>query len=322
MRVFKSIVQVFATGYIFVFFSEHLFWARVRPGDSVSEWIGTWVAYSLMAFVFLLLVSHFRVKNIWALFLAGAAFGWIGEGIVVQTAYEMLPLSISFTGLAWHALLTVWIGWYAVRESLLSPNPWSTLKLALIIGLFYGLWAISWWVEPDGGIAAIPQFAAYSVTTTGLAIPAYWLANWSSSEPFTPSRWAIALIALIVIVYFCFVTLPAAPVALIVLPILLILVYWGLRQNRLVEEDGSLLNALHGRASLGKHLGLLALPVTAVMVYSLATALGLRCYTNWILYLITTPLGFALFGISVYRSWRKKLSVAQEAPIKATIPSQ
>ena len=109
MRAIKNIFLVLSTGYIFVYFSEHLFWARIRPEDSLKNWTSAWMAYSLMAFVFLAIVSHFNIKNIWALFLAGAVFGWLAEGVVVQTTYEMLPLSISFTGLAWHALLTVWI---------------------------------------------------------------------------------------------------------------------------------------------------------------------------------------------------------------------
>lgn len=59
-----------------------------------------------MAFAFLVLVSHFCVKNIWALLRVEATIGWIGEGIVLQTANDMLPLSISFSELAWHALIT------------------------------------------------------------------------------------------------------------------------------------------------------------------------------------------------------------------------
>ena len=306
MRIFKRIVQVVATGYIFVYFSEHLFWSQARPDDSLSGWLGAWIAYSLMAFIFLVLLSHFRIKNIWALFLAGAAFGWIDEGLVVQTAYEMLPLSISFTGLAWHALLTVWVGWYAVRKSLVSPDPLATLKLTATIGCFYGLWAISWWIEPDGGISTIPEFAAFSFGATGLVILAYGLAHWSSSEAFNPSRWAILLISGIFVLYFCFVTVPAAPVALMILPVLSALVYGGLRQNRLSEDEGSLLTALNNRAAPLKYISILALPVLGTVVYSLARGFNLQWHTNWILYIVTTPLGFILFGTSLYKLLRKK----------------
>jgi hypothetical protein len=308
MSGLKNTVQVLSTGYIFVYFSEHLFWARVRADDSLSGWFGAWVAYSLMAFVFLVLISHFRVKSIWALFLTGAAFGWIGEGVVVQTTYEMLPLSISFTALAWHALITVWIGWYALRNSLRAPDPWSTLKLSAGIGFFYGLWAINWWVEPppDGGISSLGGFATFSFVTTGLVILAYALADWSSSEGFVPNRWVVIAISAIIVLYFSLVTLPAAPQAVIVLPILLGLVYWGLQINRRVESEGSLLNSLGGRAPWWKYISLSALPVVAVVVYMLSMLLNLKWATNWVLYLITTPLGFLLFGSSLYFLWRKK----------------
>jgi hypothetical protein len=53
MKTCKNFLFVLSTGYIFVYFSEHLFWSRVRPNDSFKDWFGAWVAYSLMAFVFL-----------------------------------------------------------------------------------------------------------------------------------------------------------------------------------------------------------------------------------------------------------------------------
>jgi hypothetical protein len=305
-KTVKNILQVLSTGYIFVYFSEHLFWSRIRPDDSFTGWLGAWMVYSLMAFIFLVLVSHFRVKNIWALFLTGAAFGWIGEGIVVQTAYDMLPLSISFTGLAWHALLTVWVGWYLIRKSLLFSDIWSILRLAAAIGFCYGLWAISWWLEPDGGVSSIPEFAAFSFSTTTLVIFAYWLANWSSCETFVFNRWAIIFVSAGFALYFCLITVPAAPLAFVVLPILLGLVYLGLRQNRLDEDEGSLLDVLRGPASIWKYTSLLAIPVSSVLVYAIGMSLHLQWQTNWVLYMITTPLGFILFGTSLYKLLRRK----------------
>ena len=311
MNIFKSALQVLSTGYIFVYFSEHLFWARVRPDDSFGGWFGAWIAYSLMAFIFLHLVTYFHVRNIWALFLAGAAFGWIGEGIVVQTAYEMLPLSISFTGLAWHALITVWVGWYAVRKSLIEPDRLSTLKLASILGFFYGLWAISWWVEPDGGISSIWEFATFSLGTTGIVIIAYWLSNWSSTESLVFPRPISFLIYALVVIYFCFVTVPAAPVALLILPVLFGAVYWGLYKNRIREREGSVLNTLSGPVPGWKYFTLLALPVTGILLYAVAVALDLQWYTNWILYLITTPLGFILLGLSLYKLAHSKSTTSE-----------
>lgn len=305
MRTLKSVALVLSTGYILVYFSEHLFWARVRPDDSFGNWLSVWIAYSLMAFVFLALVSYFRINNIWALFLAGAVFGWMSEGIVVQTTYEMLPLSISFTGLAWHALITVWIGWYAIRKALVSANAWSILALAMAIGLFYGLWAVSWWSEPDGGVSSIPEFAAYSFVTTTLVILAYWLANWSSSEASFLNRWIAISVAIVFVLYFVFVTVASAPLAIIVLPILLGLAYSGLRRNRATYQGSSYLATLQGPVPIWKFSCLFVLPLTSVLVYSLAMSLDLHWHTNQILYLIATPLGFILFGTSLLKLWRR-----------------
>lgn len=307
MKTFKNISLVLATGYIFVYFSEHLFWARTRPEDSLGNWLAAWIAYSLIAFIFLTLVTYFRVKNRWALFLSGAVFGWLAEGVVVQTAYDMLPLSISFTGLAWHALITIWIGWYAVQKSLHAPASFLTLKRAAAIGLCSGLWAITWWLEPAGGVASLSEYTAFSLVTTFLVIVAYGLANWSASEPFTPNRWVTVIIVAVFILYFLFVAVPAAPIALIVLPVLLALAYFGLRHNRQQEADGALLEHFGGRVSMWRLLSLLALPVASISVYAFALFLNLHWHTNWILYLITTPLGFILFGMSLFKTLRKKI---------------
>jgi len=308
MRTFKNLLLVLSTGYIFVYFSEHLFWARLRPGDSLIGWLGAWLAYSLLAYLFLALVTFFRVKNRWALFLAGAAFGWLAEGVIVQTAYESLPLSISFTGLAWHALITVWLGWSALRQTIRAASGWAALKLASLWGLFFGLWAISWWLEPDGGVSPLPEFAAFALTTTLLVMFACWLADWSVMEPFSLNRWTLLVVSGLFVLYFCFVTVPAAPLAALILPILLGLVYWGLRQNRRAETEAPLLTELGGPAPLWQYLSLLALPAASVLVYALALTLDLRWQTNWILYLITTPLGFILFGLSLYRVWKRPLA--------------
>jgi len=311
MRIIKNILLVLSTGYIFVYFSEHLFWARIRPDDTLGGWVGAWLAYSLLAFAFLSTVTYFRVKNIWSLFLAGAGFGWLAEGVVVQTTYEMLPLSISWTGLAWHALISVWVGWYALQKAMLSSGRFATLKLAAGIGVCAGLWAIAWWLEADGGVSSLGEYAAFSLVTTGLVIAAYALAAWSASEPFAPSRPVLLVIGGMFAVFFVFVAVPAAPLAAGILPILLGLVVLGLRRNRENESGGSLLEAFAGRISVWKLVSLLALPTASIGVYALALELGLRWNANWIVYLITTPAGFILLGVSLYRMWRRAAAVEE-----------
>lgn len=305
MRIARPLAGILATGFILVFYSEFVFWARVRPGDSLVGWAGSWLAYSVMAFVFLSLLARFRVATVWALFLAGAAFGWLLEGLVVQTTYENLPLSISFTALSWHALITIWVGWYAVRRALLA-GPRSILLWAAAIGLFYGFWAISWWVEPDGGVAHPLDFARFALLTSLLLIVAYWVYDRTVPSFFVPNRIAEIAVALLLAVYFVLVAVRAAPVAAILLPALLGALFLALRHNRRLAGQGSLLDSPARTAKPWHYLCLLALPLTATAFYSAAFFLDLRWSTNWFVYLITTPLGFVLLFVSFIKIWRAK----------------
>lgn len=301
MKTIKNILLVLGTGYVFVYFSEHLFWARVRPDDSLKGWVGAWVAYSLVAYVFLLLITQFNVKSIWPLFLAGAAVGWLTEGLIVQTTYESLPFSISFTGLAWHALITVWIGWYAVQRSFHPAASFSTWKLAALIGACSALWAINWWLEPDGGVASIAEYSSFSFITSMLVIIAYWVINWAASEPFRPKRWVTFLIAAVFLLYFAFVTVPSVPIALIILPMLLGVIYFGLWRSSKGEDNSSLLVQFAGQIEAKRILGLFVLPIVNITAYVLALTLNINIHSNWVLYLITMPLGFILLFVSLYK---------------------
>lgn len=305
-QVLKGLTQVLANGYLLFFYSERLFWARWRPDDSPVDWLWTWLAYSVLAYFFLALTAYFRVRTAPALFLAGAAFGWLGEGVLVQTTYESLPLSISFTGLAWHALLSVMVGWYAFRSALRDEQSgWRVARLACLIGLGYGLWAIGWWLQPDGGVATLAEFAGYSLASALPALPAYWLANWSADERLVRNRTLTSVLAVLALAYFALVAVPAAPVAAAILPLLAVVLWVGLRRNREVEPDGAtLVHSLSGRVPARRYASVLLIPAVAVLVYATAQALGLAWHTAWVGYLVTTPLGFGALGLSLWRILR------------------
>lgn len=300
----NRITGVLATGYILMFYSEHLFWAHVRPGDDLAGWLMTWLVYSLLGFVFLTLVKRFHAESIWAIFLCGAVFGWLAEGLVVQTTYENLPLSISFTGLAWHASISVLVGWLMVRRALQSGFK-STCLLSVLIGVLYGLWAISWWNEPGERITPVPEFALYALVTQGLVILAYWINEHTIAVGFEPNRVIEINLGILVLAYFIFVTIPAAPQAAWILPGLLMTVLLVLRNNLRNSRGEPQIRDGESRIPMVNYFGLLALPFAAVSIYALSHSLGIRWHTNWILYLITTPLGFLLLGISLLQTSRK-----------------
>ena len=144
--------------------------------------LAVWLAYSLFAYPLLCVASLFKVRNPWAVFLAGAFYGWFEEGIMVQTMYGSdagpFPASISFTGLAWHALIGVWIGWYLMRRVLAQNNYFKTLLLASAIGLFYGCWSIFWWNEPPPPMKVLIDAGQKDVLFSHFAMFAFG-ATWS-----------------------------------------------------------------------------------------------------------------------------------------------
>lgn len=313
MRTINQIIGTIATGYILMFYSEFMFWARVKPQDSLVEWLSTWLLYSIMAFIFLSLLSRFRVASIWALFLVGSIFGWLTEGLIVQTAYESLPLSLSWTGLAWHAIITIMLGWYYVRR-ILAKSFWSILLLSAAIGTAYGIWSISWWVEPDGGTSTPVEFAAYAFITSLVLILAYWVHEKTVPGFFKPNRVLEILALILLIIYFLFVTIPSVPLASIILPVLLSIVFLALRHNHQTEPREHLIEKLPGTIKAWNYLELLAIPISATTLYTAAFLLDIKWHTNWVFYIITTPAGFILFIISMIKVWRLKVNYRKDLP--------
>jgi hypothetical protein len=307
--ILKRLALSLCTGVIFVCWSEVMFWARPMPGTSLRELIPTTLAYSVAAYVFLWLVDAFRARSFDAVFLAGAAFGWLVEGVVVQTLYEQMPLSISFTGLAWHALLTVGVGWYLIPHQLASGRLGRLACLAALIGVAYGLWAVWWWTEAPPPIPW-QAFAVYAWLSTAALILAHVIAGRIRLPAFRPSRVEVVILAIVVLGYFGFVTVPSDPRALWVLPPLAGVIWLTLRRNVLVEPRQDFATLPQGPVSVSwaASLLLLLIPLAATTIYAVFEWMGWRPATGYVLYLVTVPAGFFLFLRSIWRIWRRPSS--------------
>ncbi len=285
------------TGYVFVFFSEISFWAR--PLDSVV-WpgiIGNWLAYSLTAYVFLGIVGAARPQRWATVFLCGALFGWLVEGVLVATMYADLPLSISFTGLAWHALLTVGVGWYLIPRAL-RTSFWAVAGWCTLVGACLGLWGMTWWFEVGAQKIDLPTFATYFTVRTvvlgvayvllGRVAPAQMRLNWG--------EWGVLMAC--VVAWFALLTVPGVPFALFILPPCVALTVFALW--RFARRDGptaapTAWSRVTGPFPVWRALGMLALPLAASTVYGLGVAFGMPFKSGILLYIITTPLGFFFF---------------------------
>jgi hypothetical protein len=312
-RWIQKLVVILATGYILFFYSERVFWSFLRPGDKLADFVLGWLVYSLLGWVFLLLLKQCRIAGFPALFLAGAVFGWLAEGVVVDTLYgnadNPFPASISFTGLAWHALISVGVGWYWQAKVLTAVKPGKVAIFAVAVGLGWGLWAGWWPAELGHSNTSLAAFAGHSLACS-IALFAAWLAlGMASSEWFQPAKLEMPALLAVVALFFVGIRIPATPRSALILPPLLLLCAYGLRRNQSQEQRPDLLETVVGHIPPQSCLPLLLMPLTAIIVYAPVAAWEGTLPTNWVLYVITMPLGFFFLFRSLWilhRATRKQ----------------
>lgn len=308
MKFFKRLLLALSTGYILFFFSERVFWSLARPGDTPFDYLLTPLLYGVFAYIFLIIVEMFRVRNIWAIFIAGATFGWIGEGIVAMTLFGgeiPLPYSISWTGLAWHALISVLIGWYYLRKILQENAYRKTIYFSLLMGAFWGFWSIAWGLETPPIIASIPAYLVHGLAITAFFIFSQWIFTKSDPAAFHSTKTEKIFFTVITLLFYGVVTVQFMPISLAILPPLFLLLYGILQRNRSREQEGSILAELGAPIRWRNALLLLIMPVTATVIYAAANALNLIYQTNLLIAIITTALGFIMFGVSAIQIFRR-----------------
>lgn len=311
---FKRMLVALSAGYILMYYSELVFWSKYNPAqNSPLGLMFTYLVYVIVTYIFLSVVTEFKVRSVWALFLAGAVYGWLIEGLFAQTLYESFPLQVAWTGLAWHALISVMIGWYYVTDVLLQNNYRKTIVVSILIGLFYGFWAVYWWLE-EGTITPLSEFSFYAVITGLILIGSYWFFNTLRPDPFRPSRIEGLTLTGIVLFWFIFATVRIQPAALIILPPLFLFLYVGLRRNKKIEHEKDLIAVLQGDVKPLNYVLLFFIPLTAIVVYAVSLSLNLRIPTNFFVYGFTTPLGLVMVVLSVIRIFQRK---SEESPENA-----
>jgi hypothetical protein len=298
----RRVTLVLTTGYTLYFFSEVVFWSepgRVPFGEAVA----TWLVYSLLAFVLLDLVTRFHVRNIWGVFLAGAVVGWLAEGVVVQTVVESLPLSISFTGLAWHASISVLVGWYLVGEALRRHDVPRLLTVSAALGAFWGVWAIWAWVDL-GRVDPVGAFVVHAFVTSAPMIGAYAVQYLLGGGVFRPTKVGEVAVGALFLSLFIGAVI-AAPIELLLTPLLMAVAIIGLRRNqRAMPASTAQPDRGWTRSSWVVLVPLLLIPGIATAVYATAFALHLRWQTGWVVYAISTAAGFWFFINAFRRSSR------------------
>jgi hypothetical protein len=160
----RAVAFVLATGAVSWAWSEVGFWAHFRADDQPATWVLTWLMYSLAAAVALRTLRRWPGADLPRLVLVGALYGWVVEGVVASTVYSAPPFTLIWTGVAWHGLLTVVLGWWALPRVVVAGGRGAWV-LCGVVGIAWGLWSAGWWAAPPeaGQDAAVPDLAAYAL---------------------------------------------------------------------------------------------------------------------------------------------------------------
>jgi hypothetical protein len=328
LRRGRSTVLVLALGAVSWAWSEVGFWSTFRAEDSVVGWIITWLAYSLVVGVVLRVARRFPVRGLPGLVILGALYGWLVEGVVAATVYEQLPFSIVWTGVAWHGMLTVVVGWWLLPKVLRAGGlrAWAVCAL---IGLAWGAWSVGWWgAAPDQReepvVPGLASYAFFVAIVSAAAILGYLLVDRVPlRDGDLRSRWgAIASVVVLALWGVAMVLLPL-PWAPLVLGPLLALAWFSLRRLSRAEPPSGR-TAIPAQWPVGvplRRLGPLTLvPVTAIGLYAVLEPLdtGVRGEGPFFALLLAFVLVMTLVGSvallwSLWWTWR---------PSRRTSPSQ
>jgi hypothetical protein len=305
---------------ILVVFSEKVYW--YIQGYGFLELL---LYYFFPTYVFLWAIEAFRVRRWAPLFLAAALYGFLVEGVLTPVLYEdgLLGLfHVSYTSLAWHALVSVLFGWYWLRRLLIQGDDRRIMLWSAVFGLFWGLWSLAYWLPEnldDAELLAegfilgkwpVGAFAIYALLfTAALAISHLALARGYWQASFKPSRYEIGAAWLAIIAYFIVEVVLAVPFAPVKLGALLALVFLPLWMNRQREPAGSLLAELAKPVAEKKVVLLFVMPLAAIVVYGLAFFLQpdentLRLMSALPLVWIPTIVGGILFLAAIFSTWR------------------
>lgn len=243
--------------------------------------------YGLFSLWLLIPIHLFRVRSIWALFLAGALCGWAIEGIL-PIMYAEMPLALLWPAGSWHILIDVILGWYLLRKLLEKNNHILTLIVFAALGLFWGFWGTWFWPIEGAGTSGdftapltLAEFAFYTFFSTSLLSVGYFILDRFAGVSFSPTKlemwlWAgISALGLVVL----------AQVYAIIFCALAGIVMLMLRRNRRFETRKPIFSAFTPGIKLTNLLLILVMPAAANLTYPyyLANNISASSLTGFIL---------------------------------------
>lgn len=287
--------------------SERAFWSMFRPDDNVVFILIGILPYVVATYLAFLAAQYFRVSSVWGLVLIGALYGWLIEGIVGMTLYGAggipFPITISWTGLAWHMLLSaVVMLWFHHRA--LARSLKLSVVYAALSGFAWGLWSMTWFFETPPVTNTIPLYAVHVAVVVALMAFGHWLLGRRPVMAFEPPRFEWIAMVMLAALYFCLTIVFIGPLA-ITFPALLVLLYAVLRKSRQRHSAPLIFPVLTTRVP-GTHIAMFVLtPAIATVFYALESAGAVPLApVNFPIFIVTSALGALVFVIACVKVWR------------------
>jgi hypothetical protein len=294
----RAVGAVVALTLVTVTISESIFWAQPEQayGDPLGL-LATFVAYGVVVVAVVGLLERVAPSTWLGVFVGGAVLGWIVEGIVVTTTYEALPLSISFTALAWHALISVAWAWVLLPRWL----TWRVRGLArmIVCGGLWGAWG-AWQAADSGEQASVASFAWYAGVAG--AVLAACLVGWLRWRSGRLVGYVALVVALGLIGVVAVIRLVQIPWAALVLGPLLTIAVWTMRR---LPREASIVISEPAPTTTAVVAGIGMMVITAIGAYALTRGTAVIDGYGPAVYIVTTGAGFVLLGRAVWLAARR-----------------
>jgi len=302
-------VAALAAGAAGVFVSENLFWSAPRPGFSPGDWVLAWIAYALAAAVGLAAVAVTGCGGWRGLFLGGALFGFVTEGVLVDTMYDAFPVQLVWTPLAWHALLSA-LAAGGIARSAAARGAGRQAAAWIALGLMFGGFALYWPAEWGGRLPAGPEVLAY-LAGYGLALPvAHAVLDRIGTVPRPPGYVLLAAPLMAAGIWAVKTVLAPDPVRL-AMPVMAALTFWAM--VRLGDRAAPV--SLGAAAPAWKHALALLMPLTAAAVAITLWPLTGGLPANLVMLAISAPAGLGLWLWLLWRAYRARAESAADRSI-------
>lgn len=277
------ILFVLLSSAIMVFFSEKTFW--YIQGYAIVELV---LYYAIPVAACMWTIDYFQVQRLSGIILVGGLFGFLVEGILTPILYEagLLDPVMPAYFVGWHGLLSLVFGWYLIRKWLIKGN-WKRLVLgSTLFGLFWGIWSLNYRLPESiqefesyiqagehwlPGAWPVLDFAYFTLVFTVMLMVCHWLLGrktWQTK--FSLKIWEISILIGVMAFLYAFMVLPIVPFGFLKLAVLITLIVIPLNIQKQRPNSFCILESLDGQIQFSQTLPLLAIPLSASLVYGLA----------------------------------------------------